>query len=144
MKSALLLEYDHTARAQAAAQLLALGYVVAHADSPQAALHTAQAIRFDAMLTCTEANADDRRSLLGELARLAPGAPIALLVDHGATDASARDRGVALLPKPLTRRSLRRALAAGHGHGHNHDPLAPAAAAHEERRRQPQRRLRLR
>ncbi|QJE01992.1 hypothetical protein HH212_19850 [Massilia forsythiae] len=138
MKSALLLEYDHTARTQAAAQLQALGYVVAHADSPQAALHTAQAIRFDAMLTCTDTNADDRRSLLGELARLAPGAPIALLLDDRRTPAPRVGRGVALLSRPLTQRSLRRSLRRAAAAAL--DATAPGPAA-QERRHAPQRRL---
>ena len=67
MKSALLLEYDEPARGQIAGLLKSLGYIVALAQSPLAALHTTQALRFDAVLTCTDANADDRRSFIGEL-----------------------------------------------------------------------------
>jgi CheY-like chemotaxis protein len=41
MKSAMLLEYDDAARAQIASLLQSLGYVVACAATPQAALHAA-------------------------------------------------------------------------------------------------------
>ena len=110
MKSALLLEYDEADRAHIARLLNSLGYLVAPAATPQSALQTVQALRFDAVLTCTEFNADDRRSLSGELARLAPGAPIVLLLDTDAAGAGYHQRAGALLFKPVSLNGLRRVL----------------------------------
>jgi CheY-like chemotaxis protein len=141
MKSALLLEYDPEARRQIAALLESLGYLVGLAASPQAALHTAQTIRFDLVLSCTAFNADDRRSFAGELARLAPQAIIVFLVDSGASGTAWHDRNAALLFKPVTLRALRRVIDFGiDGLGAQAVYLAPD----EERRRQPPRRARAR
>jgi len=141
MKSALLLEFDKAARAQAAGLLHSLGYIVAPVATPQAALQTAEALRFDAVLTCTDFNADDRRSLGGELARLAPGAAIVMLVDSDAVGAGHRQCSAALLFKPVTLQALRRVLDFGiDGLGLHPVWVAPR----EERRHRPQRRLRAR
>jgi DNA-binding NarL/FixJ family response regulator len=110
MKSALLLEYDPGTRGQITTLLETLGYIVAQAPSPQAALHTLQTVRFDVVLTCTAFNADDRRSFIGELGRLAPGAAIVFLVDGEAMRAGYHDRSAALLFKPVTLRALRRVI----------------------------------
>jgi CheY-like chemotaxis protein len=138
MKSALLLEYDEAAGAQTAGLLHTLGYVVAPAATPQAALQAAAALRFDAVLTCTDFNADDRRSLGGELARLAPGAALVHLLDSGAAGGCFH-RAAALLFKPVTLQSLRRVLEFGVD-GVARQPMSAAPA--EERRRRPQRRMR--
>lgn len=141
MKSALLLDYDEAARGQVEGLLRSLGYIVALAATPQAALQMAEAVRFNAALTCTDLNADDRRSLGGELARLAPGAPIVMLLDADAAGAGCRHPGAALLFKPVTRTSLRRVLDFGvDGLGQHPVWMAPG----EERRHRPQRRLRAR
>lgn len=138
MKSALLLEYDEAERAQTSHLLKALGYLVAPAATPQSALQMVQALRFDAVLTCTDFNADDRRSLSGELARLAPGAPIVLLLDSDAVGAGYHQRTSALLFKPVTLNGLRRVLAFGvDGLGQHPVWRAPG----QERRRRPQRRM---
>jgi CheY-like chemotaxis protein len=71
MKSALLLEYDAAAHGQTARLLKSLGYLVASAATPQSARQTLQAVRFDAVLTRTDLNADDRRSFTRELAWMA-------------------------------------------------------------------------
>lgn len=139
MKSALLLEYDEAAREQIAGLLKSLGYIVASAATPQGALQTAEAVRFDAVLTCTDANADDRRAFVGELARLAPDAAIVFLLDADAVGRGYRQGSSAMLFKPITLQALRRVLAFGvDGLGLQPVWLAPA----EERRRRPQRRLR--
>lgn len=141
MRSALLLEYDEAARVQTAGLLHSLGYIVAPATSPHAALQTAEALRFDAVLTCTDFNADDRRALGGELARLAPGAAIVLMLDDDAVGPGAHPRAAALLFKPVTLKGLRRVLDFGvDGLGQQPVWMSPR----EERRRQPQRRLRAR
>jgi len=141
MKSALLLDYDEAARGQVEGLLKLLGYVVALASTPQAALQMAEALRFDAALTCTDFNPYDRRSLGGELARLAPGAPIVILLDADATGAGCRHPGAALVFKPVTLPSLRRVLDFGvDGMGQHPVWMAPR----EERRRRPQRRMRAR
>jgi CheY-like chemotaxis protein len=131
MKSAMLLEYDEVTRGQIAGLLNSLGYIVAFAQSPQAGLHAAQALRFDAILTCTDTDADDRRSFIGELARLAPHAAIVFLLDGEAAGSGAHGRG-ALLFKPATLQSLRRVLDFGvDGLGMRHASLPPGL----ERRR---------
>lgn len=113
MKSALLLEYDDQAREDICAQLQSLGYIVALAATPRAALQTVEGVRFNAILTCTDANADDRRSFLGELARLAQGAAIVYLADGDATHSGHAHLDSALLFKPLNLKSLRRVLDVG-------------------------------
>jgi len=139
MKSALLLEYDETGREQTASLLKSLGYLVAPAATPQSALQTMQALRFDAVLTCTDFNADDRRSLTGELARLAPGAAIVLMLDSDATSAGVHERAAALLFKPVTLNGLRRVLDFRvDGLGQHPVWTAPC----HERRQRPQRRMR--
>lgn len=133
MKSALLLDHDDASREQLAGLLKSLGYVVARVATPQAALSTAQAVRFDAILTCTDFNADDRRSFTGELARLAPGAAVVLLLADDAAGSGYHQRSGALLFKPVTLRSLRRVLDFGvDGLG-----MHPAWIAPEQERRRP-------
>lgn len=133
MKSALLLEFDDASREQLAGLLKSLGYVVATVATPQAALSTAQAVRFDAILTCTDFNADDRRSLTGELARLAPQATLVLLLAGDAAGSGYHQRSGALLFKPATLRGLRRVLDFGvDGLG-----MRPAWIPPDQERRQP-------
>lgn len=139
MKSALLLEYDEAVHGQTERLLKSLGYLVASAVTPQSALQTLQAVRFDAVLTCTDLNADDRRSFTGELARLAPGAAIVLMRDSDAGGAGHHHRAGALLCKPVTLKGLRRALDIGvDGLGAHPAWMAPD----RERRGPPQRRVR--
>jgi len=141
MKSVLLLEYNDAEREQAASLLNSLGYLVAPAATPQSALKTLQALRFDAVLTCTDFNADDRRSLSSELARLAPGAAVVLLLDGDATGAGFHQRSAALLFKPVTLQGLRRVLDFGVDDLGQH-PVCMAPG--QERRHGPQRRMRTR
>ena len=137
MKSALLLEYDAAARGQTAGLLKSLGYIVANAATPQGALATAQAVRFDAVLTCTDFNADDRRSLAGELARLMPGSAIVVLLAGDATGAAWHERACSLLFKPVTLRALRRVLEFGvDGAGMRAAMPPPACERRRAQRRQ--------
>jgi hypothetical protein len=93
------------------------------------------------VLTCTDFNADDRRSFVGELARLAPGATIVFLLDSDATGCSCADRASALLFKPVTLGALRRVLEFGVDGLGQHQLWVPPE---RERRRMPQRRMRTR
>jgi DNA-binding response OmpR family regulator len=144
MQCALLIEHDPKACGEIAALLKSLGYIVATTDSPRAALNISQTVRFDLILTYTTFNADDRRSFIGEIVRLAPQAPVILLLDDKSHVASHYTGSSAVLHKPVTLRSLRRVIEFGiDGNG-----AMPACAAHalprQERRRQRQRRLRQR
>ena len=133
MKCALLVEHDPVAGEEIAALLKSLGYIVATTDNPRAALNTAQTVRFDLVLTYTTFNADDRRSFTGELARLAPGAAVVLLLADDAAGSGYHQRSGALLFKPVTLRSLRRVLDFGvDGLG-----MHPAWIAPEQERRRP-------
>ena len=141
MKCALLVEHDPLACGEIAALLKSLGYIVATTDSPRAALNTAQTLRVDLILTYTTFNADDRRSFIGEVTRLAPQAPVVLLLDDDSQVPTQAGR-IAVLTKPVTLRALRRVIEFGiDGNG-----AMPSHAMHAtqrtERRRQGQRRLR--
>jgi CheY-like chemotaxis protein len=113
MHCALLVDHDHDSRESIAALLKARGYVVAATDSAQTALHTAQTVRVDVILTDTVFNVDDRRSFIGELGRLAPGAPVILLAESTAAIPIYHDHCSAVLTKPVTPRALRRVLEFG-------------------------------
>jgi DNA-binding NtrC family response regulator len=122
--------------------LKSLGYIVATTDSPRAALNTAQTVRFDVILTYTTFNADDRRSFLGEITRVAPNAPVILLLDNETQVPHYHAGRIAVLAKPVTLRSLRRVVEFGiDGNG-----AMPSHAMHalprQERRQQGQRRMR--
>lgn len=136
MKSALLLEYEDRDRDEVCALLKSLGYVVALAATPQAALQTVQGVRFDAILTCTDSNADDRRSFLGELARTAPGAALVYMADAAARGSSHPHRDSALVFKPVNLKSLRRVLDFGiDGQGARPVHVRPARERRDGQRR---------
>jgi CheY-like chemotaxis protein len=142
MRCALLIEHDPMACRETHALLRSLGYIVAATDSPRAALNTAQTVRFDVVLTYTTCNADDRRSFIGEIARLAPLAPVVLLLDEANQLPSCHAGHSAVVHKPVTLRSLRRVIEFGiDGNG-----AMPSYAMHrlprQERRRGGQRRMR--
>jgi DNA-binding response OmpR family regulator len=142
MKCALLVEHDPLACGEIAALLKSLGYIVATTDSPRAALNTAQTVRFDLILTYTTFNADDRRSFLGEITRLAPQAPVVLLLDDESQIAHNHAGRIAVLTKPVTLRSLRRVIEFGIDGNGAMPAYATQAMPHKERRRQVQRRMR--
>jgi len=142
MRCALLVEHDPVACREISALLKSLGYIVAVTDSPRAALNTAQTVRFDLVLTYTTFNADDRRSFIGEITRLAPQAPVILLLDEQGQIPNYHAGQSTVLAKPVTLRSLRRVIDFGiDGNG-----AMPSHAMHapqqDERRRQGQRRMR--
>jgi CheY-like chemotaxis protein len=142
MRCALLVEHDPVACREISALLKSLGYIVATTDSPRAALNTAQTVRFDLVLTYTTFNADDRRSFIGEITRLAPQAPVILLLDEQGHIPHYHAGRSTVLAKPVSLRSLRRVIDFGiDGNG-----AMPSYAVHAteqgERRRQGQRRMR--
>jgi DNA-binding response OmpR family regulator len=142
MKCALLVEHDPLACGEIAALLKSLGYIVATTDSPRAALNTAFTVRFDLILTYTTHNTDDRRSFLGEISRLAPQAPVVLLLDDESQVTHAHAGRIAVLTKPVTLRSLRRVIEFGIDGNGAMPSNATQAMPREERRRQAQRRMR--
>jgi DNA-binding NarL/FixJ family response regulator len=142
MKCALLVEHDPLACGEIAALLKSLGYIVATTDSPRAALNTAYTVRFDLILTYTTHNTDDRRSFLGEISRLAPQAPVVLLLDDESQIAYSHAGRIAVLSKPVTLRSLRRVIEFGIDGNGAMPSNATQPMPREERRRQAQRRMR--
>jgi DNA-binding NtrC family response regulator len=125
-----------------AALLRSVGYAVAATDSPRAALNTAQTVRLDVVLSYTVFNADDRRSFIGEMSRLAPQAPVILLLDDDTQVPYYHAECSGVLAKPVTLRGLRRVIEFGiDGNG-----AMPSWVGHplprDERRRQSQRRTR--
>jgi CheY-like chemotaxis protein len=114
MKCALLLERDPAARRDITALLRSMNYIVANVDSPAMAINAAHALRYDLMLTDTTFNLNDRRSFLGEMARLAPGVPIVLL-NEADRPLVAAHRHCPVLDKPVTLRALRRIVDSGNG-----------------------------
>ena len=127
MRCALLVEHDPVACGQIAGLLKSLGYLVASTDN-------AQTVRFDLVLTYTTFNADDRRSFIGEITRLAPQAAVVLLLDDETHVPHYHAGRIAVLAKPVTLRGLRRVIEFGiDGNG-----AMPAYAIHpaprEERR----------
>lgn len=83
MKCALVLEKDQASSSDTSRLLKSLGYVPAAVRTPAEALNVASALDFSVIITCTAANPDDRRSLAGELKRLAPEAAVILIQDDG-------------------------------------------------------------
>jgi DNA-binding response OmpR family regulator len=142
MKCALLVEHDPLACGEIAALLKSLGYIVATTDSPRAALNTAQTVRFDLILTYTTFNADDRRSFVGEITRLAPQAPVVLLLDDESQIPHYHAGRIAVLTKPVTLRALRRVIEFGIDGNGAMPSYATQAMPQKERRRQGQRRMR--
>lgn len=141
MKCALLVDHDTDNRKHTAGLLRTLGYLVAATDSVQTALHTAQTVRIDAVVTDTAFNTDDRRSFVGELGRLAPGAPVILMTNRAAGIPVYHDGCSTVLNKPVTPRALRRVLEFGiDGYG----ALPTHAPCDQERRRCADRRHRSR
>lgn len=141
MKCALLVDHDPINREHTAGLLKSFGYVVAATDNTQTALHTAQTVRVDVVLTDTAFNTHDRRSFIGELGRLAPAAPVVLMTEVTAGIPIYHDGCSAVLTKPVGARALRRVLEFGiDGQG----ALPIHAVWDHERRRQADRRHRAR
>ena len=141
MRCALIVEHDPQACQDIAALLKSLGYLVATTDSPRAALNTAQTLRVDLVLTYTTFNADDRRSFIGELARLAPQAAVVLLLDDETHVPHYHAGRIAVLTKPVTLRGLRRVIEFGIDGNGAMPAHALQAGPREERRRPGSRRV---
>jgi DNA-binding NtrC family response regulator len=135
MRCALLVEHDPVACGEIAALLKSLGYLVATTDSPRAALNTAQTVRFDLVLTYTSFNADDRRSFLGEITRLAPESSVVLLLDDDSYVPHYHAGRITVLAKPVTLRGLRRVIEFGIDGNGAMPAYAMQPMPHEERRR---------
>ncbi len=142
MKCALLVEHDPVACGAIAALLRSLGYIVATTDSPRAALNTAQTVRFNLILTYTTFNVDDRRAFIGEITRLAPQAPVVLLLDNEGQIPHTHAGRIAVLTKPITLRGLRRVIEFGIDGNGAMPSYAIQQAPGEERRGRGQRRAR--
>jgi len=142
MKCALLIEHDPVACREISALLRSLGYIVATTDSPRAALNTVQMVRVDVILTNTVFNADDRRSFIGEMTRLAPQAPVILLLDGDAQVPYFHAECSAVLAKPVTLRGLRRVIEFGVDGNGAMPSWVRQPPPRDERRRQSQRRTR--
>lgn len=113
MKYALLYDDDAAARRHSATLLKSLGYLVAETTTAEAALNAMQALHFDVILTCSAHAAGDRRSLPGELSRIAPETPTILLLDDGEPFPPLYHAFSATVTKPVTVRALRHALEFG-------------------------------
>jgi DNA-binding NtrC family response regulator len=140
MKYALLFDDDAAARRHSATLLKSLGYLVAETTTAQATLNATKALHFDVILTSSAHAGGDRRSLPGELSRLAPDTPTVLLLDEGEPFPPLYHAFSATVVKPVTVRSLRHALEFGlDGTG-----ARPVPAAIRFERRDGQRRQRTR
>ena len=113
MKYALIYDDDAAARRHSATLLKSLGYVVAETTTAQATLNATQALHFDVILASSALAAGDRRSLPGELSRLAPATPTVLLLDEDEPFPPLYHAFSATVTKPVTVRALRHALEFG-------------------------------
>ncbi|WP_075792711.1 hypothetical protein [Massilia putida] len=113
MKYALLYDDDAAARRHSATLLKSLGYLVAETTTVGAVLNATGALHFDVILTASAHAAGDRRSLPGELSRLAPDTPTILLLDEGEPFPPLYHAFSATITKPVTVRALRHALEFG-------------------------------
>jgi CheY-like chemotaxis protein len=113
MKYALIFDDDAAARRHSVTLLKSLVYVVAETTTAQATLNAMQALRFDVILTSSAQAAGDRRSLPGELSRLAPDTPTILLLDEDEPFPPLYHAFSATVTKPVTVRTLRHALEFG-------------------------------
>jgi DNA-binding response OmpR family regulator len=81
MKVALVLEKDRHSYQKVSELLKWFGYMPVPTWTPQEALCAASAISFDIIVTCTATIPEDRRSLTGELKRIASKAIVLLICD---------------------------------------------------------------
>lgn len=135
MKTALILEKDLAAAEKTSTVLKGLGYLPAPVRTAEEALAVASAISFDVIVTSTPVRANDRRSLTGELKRMAPEAAVVLIAESDEESAEARKRYCVGLSAVLTRKTmadgLRRVVQFGlDGYG-----LQPSVLRSVERRR---------
>jgi CheY-like chemotaxis protein len=81
MKAALVLEKDPASTERTCRILKTLGYLPAPVRTAEEALAAASAISFHVIVTCTSTKANERRSLTGELKRMAPKAAVVLIAE---------------------------------------------------------------
>ena len=117
MKCALVLEKDQVAYSDTSRLLKSLGYVPAPVRTPLEALNVASALDFDIIITWTATIPDDRRSLAGELKRLAPEAAVIVVQDGAQGEHEhpiGESEGVsAVLQRPIRGRDLRKIVEFG-------------------------------
>ncbi|MFC0251417.1 hypothetical protein [Massilia consociata] len=117
MKCALVLEKDQLSSGDTSRLLKSLGYVPAAVRTPAEALNVASALDFDVIITCTSKIPDDRRSLAGELKRLAPEAAVILVQDDASLPHDARPgyaEGISgVLHRPIQVRDIRQIVEFG-------------------------------
>jgi CheY-like chemotaxis protein len=113
MKYALLYDDDAAARRHSATLLKSLGYTVAETATADATLNATRALRFDVIFAAGTHAAGDRRSLPGELNRLAPRTPTILLLPQDEPLPPIYQSFSATVTKPVTIRALRHALEFG-------------------------------
>ncbi len=117
MKCALILEKDQVSSNDTSRLLKSLGYVPAAVRTPMEALNVANALDFDVIITCASRIPDDRRSLVGELKRLAPEAAVILVQDDRSVSPDAQYGGAegisGVLHRPITVKDLRKIVEFG-------------------------------
>lgn len=112
MKYALILEKNADCCNHTSKVISSLGYLTTPVFSAKKALHAAHMIQFDLIVTWTEINPDDRRSLIGELRRCSPGSVILLLADPQDVQGESHDSAESciVVHRPLTVHALQSAI----------------------------------
>lgn len=134
MKYALILEKNSELCNDTTAVLSSMGYLTTPVFNQKKALYAARLIQFDLIVTFTDINPGDRRSLTGELKRCLPEATVILLADPESGPSVDRniDGIAAVLYRPLTAQAVRDVLESGEeGFGLQPPPSQPVS----ERRR---------
>jgi hypothetical protein len=92
-----------------------MGYLTTPVFNQKKALYAARLIQFDLIITFTDVNPGDRRSLTGELKRCLPEATVILLADPESGPSVDRniDGIAAVLYRPLTVQAVRDVLESG-------------------------------
>jgi DNA-binding response OmpR family regulator len=115
MKYALILEKNSELCNDTTAILSSMGYLTTPVFNQKKALYAARLIQFDLIITFTDVNPGDRRSLTGELKRCLPEATVILLADPESGPSVDRniDGIAAVLYRPLTVQAVRDVLESG-------------------------------
>jgi DNA-binding NtrC family response regulator len=117
MKSALVLEKDTATREKTVGLLKWMGFVTAPVRTAEEALNIAHSISFKLIITYTSTHPNDRRSLIGELKRVAPKAAIILVRENDHVQSWAQQRQIfgvsSVVMRPPTAEDLRRVVEFG-------------------------------
>jgi DNA-binding response OmpR family regulator len=115
MKYALILEKNSELCNDTTAILSSMGYLTTPVFNQKKALYAARLIQFDLIITFTDVNPGDRRSLTGELKRCLPEATVILLADPESGPSVDRniDGIAAVLYRPLTVQAVHDVLESG-------------------------------